>query len=303
MKKILVLLGVFLMLGMTFVSANPNNETDGTVPTTLEVNTPPQIVDIVLSDESETDQIDLMPGESITVWCNATVDDADGWEDVVYAEATVYAELDEGNDSVHLGTVDTESEECDIVQGSDDRTAEVSCEFSMNHYAQAGEWQCDFLARDSVDQEDQNDTTEVVSELLAFGYEDEEMDFGVLGWGEISELVANELSNFGNVPFDLGVNVEDRDQNSDRAMTCDNGYIPDHFMRAGSEEDYNEMDNVTEITHLLVSASVGNSDNPTPTTPINFGIQVPSEEDHNTLSLDPIEGTCTGNILLDIVRA
>lgn len=269
------------MLGMSLVLADEValDGEDGEIPTTLDVVAPPEVFDIELNEGLD---IELEPGEDVTVWCNATVrNPIDELSNIESVEAEL--ESVDGDESF--------STDCDYDDESSDEEGDVGCEFTLAHYTESGDLECTITAIDHVDQEGSNSTQEEVLELLAFGYSDEVIDFGALAWEESAEE-SRDLRNLGNTEFNINVD-SDAGEGNDGAMSCELGHIDFEDMETGDESgDLNTLDSENPV-EVLLNAEVGNEDTPEPEVDVYFGVTVP----------EGVEGTCSGSLLLEILAA
>ncbi len=290
-SRISIFLGLLLFLSI-FHFFSVKSHTTGELDTELSVKMPPEIIELELKDHSESDEIDLNPGESIEVTCEGIVKSFYEWESIsngnVWAQVYFDGEKDNiDDDSVHLGI----NNSCSLEEIGN-HEVEVSCDFEMKHYSKPGDWKCFLEVEDIYGWSDNKTTSNQVTELLAFGYSNEEIDFGTLGWGD--ENIRNrEIQNLGNVEFDIGVNVSGDEQIEDSSMICESGYLSNSNFKSGLDSSFENLNPVENGINLGLSATVGNSENPIPNQDLFFGLKVPSDSN--------IEGSCTGNLILNIL--
>lgn len=165
---------------------------------------PPSITTLLLEDDlsSPANQIDLNAGTTRTIYCNITVTDADGFNDIQTANATIY------RTSVGLAAPDNETNHytnssCTLSAGSGN-IANYSCQFQVQYYAVNGSWTCSATVAD-IDNFDTDTDTAIMNPLYAINITPQLLDFGILAEGQVSpEFMAN-LTNIGNTPISVDV--------------------------------------------------------------------------------------------------
>ncbi|NIO22847.1 MAG: hypothetical protein GTN38_02355 [Candidatus Aenigmarchaeota archaeon] len=149
--------------------------------------------------------VDLSTCGTVTVWCNATITDANGWNDIQAANATLWditttTEFASDNSSDHYT-----NSTCVLGSGSGS-VRPVNCTFTVQYYANnATSWNCRVYANDSAGASSSNYTNFTVNPLIAMDAENT-IDFQSLSPGATSpDDVNNTVTNCGNVVIDLNL--------------------------------------------------------------------------------------------------
>jgi hypothetical protein len=147
--------------------------------------------------------VDLSTCGTVTVWCNATITDANGWNDIVASNATLWdiattTEFASDNSSDHYTNLS-----CVLGSGSGSARP-VNCTFTLQYYANnATTWNCGVYANDTAGASDSNYTNFTVNPLISLDAENA-INFGSLSPGATSPSdVNNTVTNCGNIGIDL----------------------------------------------------------------------------------------------------
>lgn len=159
--------------------------------------------------------VDLSSCGTVTVWCNATITDANGYNDIVGANATIWDittanEGDSDNSSDHYTNTS-----CDLNSGSGN-TVQANCSFTVQYYANnnTNDWNCKVYANDTDGSSDNNYTNFTVNSLIALEAENT-IDFQTLSPGATSTAdVNNTVTNCGNIGIDLNLSGTNLTNNS-----------------------------------------------------------------------------------------
>jgi len=292
MKKTnMVLVVSLLIMAIPFVLANPNNVTDETINTTLNVNAIPYFTaGPTLEDNviAPADEIDLFPNTQTTVWCNGTAADENGFADLVSVSGVLFHESSTAtaaDDPLnHYSDAD-----CNVTLDTD---GIFSCVFNMEFYALNGTWTCEVNVTDTASQSNVSDDTSRVTELLAIDVNDGDIDFGSLAMGTNTTTTdyTKTVTNQGNIQIDLQLNAwsdfATPDENDANAMSCTSGALTVDWLRYSlvAATDYDlrtslvQAGPVTESSFDLAAGAASSRD-------VHFGIGVPTSG---------VGGACTG---------
>jgi hypothetical protein len=155
---------------------------------------------------SYSDNVDLSSCGTVTVWCNATITDANGWNDIRTVNATLWDSVSTTEESSDDSSNHYMNNSCGMISGSGS-TAQANCSFALQYYANATNWTCKVYANDSSGNVDSNTTYDnvTINTLRALDAEDT-INFGSLAPGGTSpEDVNNTVTNCGNAPIDLNL--------------------------------------------------------------------------------------------------
>jgi hypothetical protein len=149
----------------------------------------------------------LSVNDDRVVFCNATVTDSNGYQDV-FSLGSVNATLHHQSSSAGAGddkNVHYTNTSCGYT-GASGTSATAVCAFTLEHEALNGTWTCTVTAKDSLGSTASSTGTNTVDQLVAVEISESWIHFGVMGLGS-SSSVANttNVTNKGNVVIDLQV--------------------------------------------------------------------------------------------------
>jgi hypothetical protein len=195
-RNLLVSLG---LLASTLVLSGVFSDVTST--TVTITNDPPTV-----SEPSVRDPFSLTEGTTTTLFCNVTITDSNGWEDIDTVNATLFL------DSMFCaanGANCYKNASCTIGTGSS-TTLDVNCSFKVQFYAQAssdeGDWTCNVTVNDTSTNSAYGNTTDLtISDNLALAV-NSSIGFGNLDVSEDSLDKLGQVNNTGNVRIDVNVN-------------------------------------------------------------------------------------------------
>jgi hypothetical protein len=251
-------------------------------------NTVPNITKIYIDDEVSTPsaQIDLTAGSTKRVYCNGTISDEDGYDDIKNISAILYAS---GN-----GTLPTDPQNnntlyinntCTLSAGYETTKKNFSCAFDIWYYAQNGTWTCNATAYDNNNAYSSSINTTNVNILVALNVSNSIIDYGLLVPGETSSTSTQLIiTNLGNTRIDLVLNGTNMSCSLIGSVPVDN----QHYNITGTDQSYDLMRGLTS----------------TPYTATDFDLEkrVTIESNRTTywrISIPiGVKGVCQGNITL-----
>jgi len=172
-------------------------------------NAPPTVVSVLLEDNvtSPSDVIDLVAGGTQLVYCNATVNDTNGYQDIASARAVIYHSTSTPGAADNNETHYTNGS-CTLLAGSG-ISRNVSCAFNMLYYATNGTWTCNITAFDLDNANGTGIDTANVSILVALNISTQILNYGNLAPLQESSPLTETITNHGNVQIDLVLNGTD----------------------------------------------------------------------------------------------
>ncbi len=226
-----------LVLAMAFLFAltpysndafgSPFDTNDTAISKVNVTNDYPNVRNIRFYTNISAVDIDLYPGTTTRVFCNATIDDANGYLDINSTNATIFHEFNSSTTLDNQSSHYTNSS-CALVGGTG-TTYESSCSFDVWYFAANGTWTCNVTARDQTISGSYliatNTSIRNISKLVALNVT-EVIDFGTLSVGQNStgDFIAN-VTNLGNVRLDLNLHGYARNDGDQYAMVCEVGNI------------------------------------------------------------------------------
>lgn len=268
-----LLIIVSLLIGVSFTTnyvTGATNYTNATVIAKLNVtNTGPNITSVVLDDlaDDQPDEIDLTTNTVTAVYCNATVWDYNGWQDIdpdsvnatIYINNTGDVTIDSADDNNNHYT----NRSCgSCVPGPTSTEAICDCRFAVQYYANATVWKCNISITDKggtgkpgeeLNFSDSGTSTATITKLLALDTPTTVLDYGNLSVTEISAAIERNVTNVGNVDFNLttrGYGSDNESVGQNVSMICDFGNITFGNQRyvVGNNVTFGAMKNLTNQT-------------------------------------------------------
>jgi hypothetical protein len=158
-----------------------------------------------VSNPIATDPIDLGACSTVVIWCNATISDVDGWDTIDKVNATLWNYSSTTEEVSDDGSNHYTNYSCVLGTNTTPTDGPVNCSFTLQYYANPGEWTCKIYVNDTVGEVGSNFTNLTINTLRALDAEDT-INFGSLAPGGTSpEDVNNTVTNCGNAPIDLNL--------------------------------------------------------------------------------------------------
>ncbi|MFH1850066.1 MAG: hypothetical protein ABH879_07855 [archaeon] len=196
-----VLFFTFAGITMTTPFAAGGNATNGSVITRVNVtNTAPNIYEVSI----DPSPITAAPGNTTTVNCTAKIYDANGWTDIVRANASFYHIL-KGDGSAQDKNYRYRNTSCGACSSIATNNASCSCSLVVQYYANNGSWRCNMTTADQNGIKDSdNSSNYIVTTTLGIDVP-VQVDYGNLSVSETSSLQTVNITNIGNVPLNVSV--------------------------------------------------------------------------------------------------
>ena len=160
-------------------------------------NAMPEILEMFIEDP-----VILNAGSTKTVYCNATIRDWNGFNDIQSVNASLYYWLNESS-SPH-NDVFYFNESCVEISNDGQYIADYSCAFDVWYYAQNGTWTCNMTVESSMELTDNSAINTTVDPLYALNVTSV-IDYGNLTVTETSTDVIANVTNFGNTFVNVSV--------------------------------------------------------------------------------------------------
>jgi len=235
---------------------------------------------------SVTNPINLNAGTTKTITCNATVSDADGWQNISLVNATLWDSTATTEGAADDNNNHYTNASCSIGTNTSATDVPVTCAFSLQYYANNGTWTCKIRAWDGLN-ESSNQTSTTINPLIALSIPST-INFGLMSLGETSSnTTENEtaVENYGNVQIDVDLSGD--------GMVCTIGSIPVENIR------YSSIDNTSyaSMTSLTTSATTLDLNIPQRTNGASFKITYWKIQIPNT----GVGGSCSNTITFTAV--
>ena len=159
-----------------------------------------------VSDPIATEPIDLSACSTVVLWCNATITDDDGWEDIDVVNATFWDPAATTEDASDDNSSHYTNYTCSLGTNTTANDVPANCSFTLWYYANPVDWTCKIYANDTSGNVDSNSTTTVTINTLRALDAENTINFGSLAPGATSPSdVNNTVTNCGNAIIDLNL--------------------------------------------------------------------------------------------------
>jgi len=238
-NKVMLLGMVFIILGIVLLSflfsflsspvsggiGNPNT----TVITQLTVGEVyPEILNVSINDGDET--ITLSPNDTVSVSCVGLIRDYNGEDNLstvtgrLFHSSSTYESSEDNNTHYRNNSCNISFATNDWMVPDDTYHALGNCTFDIYYYADSGVWNCTLWVNDSSNLNATNSDDINVSELLAL-YVPNTINYGSVNATDMSNENITNVTNFGNVMFNLSFTGYAVSQGDGLAMNCTLGNI------------------------------------------------------------------------------
>jgi len=294
----------FLFFNILFQVVGADIGENVTIGSRLEIG---NVAPIIQNIDIESGTINLNPNTTKLVNCSAIIIDYNLDSDIYNVTARLF------DNSFTYGSQDDNNSHytnnsCSINTAyGDENTALATCLFNVWYYANAGTWNCTVTAKDlSNNSVNESNTTDVLP-LLALSVPSY-IDYGTVNATQVSNENMTNISNVGNVMFNLSLKGYGYSLNDNLAMNCTLGNIKNISVE---HEKYNvtasnpgelNLDQADSVYKNLSSSSIVN----------DFNLDYRSDEDVNEAFNSTywriyvplgVAGSCQGNIIFGAIQS
>lgn len=269
---------LFLGISLTTDSVVGANVTNTTVTARVNVtNTEPNLYLVRVMNSP----IDLVANGATTVICNGSVQDTNGFADIVNVSATFYdiSVASNAPDDNNNHYTNSSCGNCSAIPDSNNQNGSCVCQFAVQYYANPATWQCNMTVNDTGGiASTRNSSFASVNEVLGISVQNPILDYGNLTVTETSEPVIQNVTNTGNIPINVtlrGFGGSNESIGENLTMICEAGTnITFGYQRfyPGNTTAFADMFNLTNQTRQIfnltipqrtVDNALGNSSNST----------------------------------------
>jgi len=247
---------------------------------------------------SGSDPITLsVSGDYVTVWCNATVTDTEGYTNISGANATLWdpaATAEGGSDDFNNHYTNSSC----VLSGGLDNNTNANCSVRMHYSANPVDWTCKIIATDGGGTGSNNVATMTVSAFKAIGVTTT-MTFPEQALGSTTSN-GNEqnitVSNLGNVEADISLDSYGSSDSDGNSMSCSHGTIllANLKYNTSSGQSFSSMTSVTDdavtLSDFNLAAEI--TDSVASTKSVFWKIQIPDTS---------VGGSCSGHIVVVVI--
>jgi len=263
---VLILLGI-VSLSFSMENVDGLNITNETVIARVNVsNTFPNLYLVRITSPLDiNNNIDLTAGNTTTLLCNGTFQDANGFDDVTKVNATLYFDNVGSNASDNNMTHYSNSScgTCPAVPGSGNQNGTCSCQFAVQYYANYGNWRCNMTVTDTgLLESTYNSTTFFMNEVVGIDLYNLTIDYGPLSVTSTSQNIPENVSNVGNVPINItvrGYGGTNETEGINVTMICETGanitFGNQRYSTVNSTA-FDDMRNLTNQTTMVPALTI-----------------------------------------------
>lgn len=164
----------------------------------------------LVSGITATDPVNLNTCSTVVIWCNATINDGDGWEDINNVNATLWDPASTAEGSSDSNSNHYTNSSCTLGANVSFTDVPANCSFTLQYYANPADWTCKIYANDTSGNSGSSFITDATINTLRALDAENAIDFGSLVPDSTSpEDANNTVTNCGNVPIDLNLSGTD----------------------------------------------------------------------------------------------
>ncbi|MBD3203388.1 DNRLRE domain-containing protein [Candidatus Woesearchaeota archaeon] len=278
----------------TTYSANIDTNESDRINITIESEPEQNSVPWVSSLDIEN-PVNLLAASNKTVYCQGTINDADGHSDITGVNATLFnsgpglTESSPDNRSSHYTNTS-----CSLFNQAGN-SLDFNCTFDLSYFAVNGTWQCNVTVIDSENAKNSSKQAATINELLAISIDPDVVDYGDMNINEESDDFYVNFTNYGNVILDLEMFGYADAEEDNLSMDCDTGSISNYYQRYALTElnlwqDMSALYGKTNPVNLDFNLSAGNQEQESVDS-LYWKLKIP----YNT------KGTCSGKIVFTAV--
>ncbi|MFH1722424.1 MAG: hypothetical protein ABH950_07470 [Candidatus Altiarchaeota archaeon] len=254
-------------------------------------NSAPSVGVVAVDDAtgSPSNEVDLSDGLTVEVNCSATVTDNNGYANVSGAAAELFLnseDLDDFSGNTDDANNRYTNTSCALSGGSGN-TVDVVCSFTVEYYADPGEWNCTINATDDIAYGVGWDNT-TINTLTALSVPSS-LSFGSLALGATSGDQTLTVTNTGNEQIDISLDGYGSVNGDGYAMTCSTGNVDLANLRydLSSDTAFGSMTSLTDDSVTLSSFDLAQRTGAVSTKDAYWKIQIPASG---------VSGSCSGKI-------
>ncbi len=205
MKDKLFGIFVFLAIIALLINNSSNSLSYDATNVTTRVNITQSMPEILNISVNGGNPVTLNEGTTKQVFCNVTVRDYNGYNDVVNVNATFFDNTTSFYNDADDNNTHYTNTSCTRQGNIDAYSAEWSCKFDVQYYANNGTWGCFATAEDTKPYTDNSTDYGSINPLYAINVTSL-IDYGDMAVGDTSTSseTAN-ITNFGNMDINISV--------------------------------------------------------------------------------------------------
>ncbi|MGV8085991.1 MAG: hypothetical protein ACP5N1_00015 [Candidatus Woesearchaeota archaeon] len=226
---IMLLSVIFLLVVTLFVlpfGVAPNvvgsNYKNVTVQTFVNItNAKPEVLNVTIYESANFSlrNITVNAGSFKTIFCNATVRDWNGFNDIVYVNASLWHMFTSFSDSSDDNNTHYTNSSCVLNSSISSTVGFYVCSFDVWYYSNNGTWACNVSTLDTLNKTGSGFNTTIFYPVYSLNVTDG-VNFGNVAVEDYSLDVDANVTNLGNMAINLSVEGYGSRRGDGLAMNC-----------------------------------------------------------------------------------
>jgi len=188
-------------------------------------NSKPEILNVTIYESTNYSlkNITIAAGFSKTIFCNATVRDWNGFNDINYLNATLWHVATSSSGAVDNNNSHYTNNSCTFNSSTSSNDGWYVCAFDIMYYANNGTWMCNMVISDTSNTTNPGNSTTVVYPVYALNITSVGIDFGNVAVEDYSGNTTANITNIGNMLINVTVEGYGAKKGDGLAMNCSLG--------------------------------------------------------------------------------
>ncbi len=215
-------------------------------------NAKPEILNLTVYESLNYSyrNVTVSAGYLKTVLCNASVRDWNGFNDIIYANGTLWHSSSSYNAADNNNSHYTNSS-CTLNEtGSPTEYGIYVCSFDVWYYSNNGTWTCNVTIMDTLNKTGSLTNTTLFLPVYSLNVTDG-IDYGNVAVEGYSLDVEANITNLGNMPINVSVEGYGTRRNDGLAMNCTVGNISVQHQKYGLSSGLDYATNMTALNGSL----------------------------------------------------
>ncbi|MBU0471356.1 MAG: hypothetical protein KKF89_03090 [Nanoarchaeota archaeon] len=290
---------VFVIYHAAFISSYDyhSNYKNVTIDTKVNItNAPPEVLTVDIHESiGILDNITLLAGLTRTVYCNATIRDWNGWNDINTTNATFW---DDNN--AEPGDIADNNEmyrgDCVNVGNDGIYLSYWQCNLSIYYYANNGSnWICNITTKDNSSFIDSLHNTTIIESLYALNLTSKEIDYGNVPVEGTSNNKTAVIENYGNMEINISVWGYAKTFGDNLAFNCSinsNISIGNERFSINKSQEWVDKTNLSSTPQMINDLSIAKQTTGSKVSNTTYWqVYIPADEQP--------AGQCSGNLVFE----
>ena len=203
---VLLLVGIILPMAIAPNTVG-NNHKNVTVNTYVNItNAKPEVLNVTIYESTNTSffNVTVTAGSTKKVYCNATVRDWDGFNDIVNATGILWHLVNSSENASNDNSTHYTNSSCTLNASLSAYVGWYVCAFDVWYYANNGTWNCNVTVFNSYNFKSAYNNSTTVQPLYAINLS-EGIDFGSVESLIPSNNISVSMTNFGNMLINVSI--------------------------------------------------------------------------------------------------